>query len=157
MILIVGGLIILTLLGMNFSESYKWKSQIQYYNEALIASSGLGQSIIEQIMKRSFDEKTRTKAVTSTDSLTAVASLGTDSGESNVLLFDDVDDFNNYTRNDTLSIYGIYNISVKVYYNVKMNPNTKSNTRTFSKRVDVKVYNPYLGIDSVKLNHIITY
>ncbi|KAF0150901.1 MAG: hypothetical protein FD143_2410 [Ignavibacteria bacterium] len=157
LITVLGGLVMLSLLGLSFYSSYRAKLDVNYYNEVLITATGVGESMLEKIMTRAFDEKTITKAVTSTDSLTTAGSIGTDAGETAIHLYDDIDDFNNYSKIDTLSIYGQYKTFVKVRYVQKMNPNTISNTRTFSKRIDVKVINNYLNTDTVRLYHIVTY
>lgn len=154
---ILGGLVILSLLGLSFYNSYRTKSDVNYYNEALITASGLGESMLEQIMTRAFDEKSVSKAANTTDSLTASYNLGTDTGESTIATFDDIDDFDNYIRFDTLSVFGLYRTSVKVRYMTKMNPNSLSASRTFSKRIDIKVFNNYMGTDTVKFFHVVTY
>ena len=56
--------------------------------------------------------------------------------------FDDVDDFNNYTRSDTIPKMGIFNISVSVSY---MNDNfVETTSKTYNKNVTVQVTSPSL-------------
>ncbi len=156
MILLMGSLILLVILSINFYSSYRSKSEIDIYSQALITGTGIGQSIINEIQTRSFDQKTVTKAITSTDSLTAVGSLGTESGETLVTNYNDSDDYKNYIRYDTLGVLAIFKTRVDVKYATKMNPDLNSLSKTFTKRIDVFVTNTYLQ-DTLKLKHVITY
>ncbi|MFA5805997.1 MAG: hypothetical protein WC879_15275 [Melioribacteraceae bacterium] len=155
-ILLIGSLILLIIFSLNFYNSYRSKSEIDFYNQALITGTGIGQSIIDEIQTRSFDQKTVTKAITSTDSLTAVGSLGPESGETSVTKFNDADDYKNYVRLDTLGVMGIFKTQVNINYATKMNPDLNSLSKTFTKRIDVFVTNTYLQ-DTLKLKHVITY
>jgi len=125
-------------------------------NEATITATGLGQSLIDEIQVKAFDEKTVNSSVSTSDSLTLSSSFGKDAGETLVTHFDDIDDYHNYTRSDTLSRLGQFNSSVIVSYVQKFNPDSKTSIRTFSKRIDVFVMNQALT-DTIKLYHIITY
>ncbi len=156
LILLMGSLILLVILSINFYSSYRSKSEIDIYNQALITGTGIGQSIINEIQTRAFDQKTITKAITSTDSLTAVDSLGPESGETSVTNYNDADDYKNYVRYDTLGVLAIFKTRVDVKYAAKMNPDLNSLSKTFTKRIDVFVTNTYLQ-DTLKLKHVITY
>src|ERR1017187_3867363 len=122
-------------------------------NAAIIKATGIAQTIIEQIQTEAFDSATVSKSVTSTALLTPVSGLGPDPGETNVTKFNDVDDYNNYTETDTIGTNDLFNVKVNVSYATKMNPDVTSSVPTFSKRVDVSVYNKYLNlIDTLKLS-----
>jgi hypothetical protein len=82
--------------------------------------------------------------------------MGKDGGESVSTQFDDIDDYNNHTRTDTLNRMGTFNTKVLVYYIDKSNPETKSLTRTFTKRIDVNITNFSLP-DTLTFSHIIGY
>lgn len=155
-IMLLGSLLLLVTLSMNFYSSYRSKSDLSINSEALSTAITVGESIFNDIRSRAFDEKTVSKAVYSIDSLTAPASLGPDAGESNATQFNDADDFNNYISYDTLGIFGIFKTSIKVHYVHKLDPNTVSATRTFTKRIDINVTNKYLA-DTLKLKHVIAY
>ncbi len=153
---IIAGLIFISVLSLLFLNSNRSQTDSNYYSEAVIAGIGIGQSLIDNIMTRAFDEQTVAAAVTATTSLTAAASLGPDAGEPTPTRYDDIDDFKNYVKLDTLGIMGIFRSSADVYYVEKMTPRTKTLTRTFTKRIDILVTNPYLK-DTLKVNHIVTY
>ena len=88
--------------------------------------------------------------------------LGPEAGETTTpasfAKFNDIDDYNGYTETDSMGILGAFNIRAKVSYCTKMNPDLPSSVRTFSKRIDVFVYNKYLYLlDTLKLSKVISY
>lgn len=155
-LMVIGGIFLLTLFILTVYQTSTARLTITYLNEATITATGIAQSMIDEIQMKAFDEKTTTSGVSSTDSLTAVGSLGPETGETLSTLFDDVDDYNNYTRSDSLSRMGRFNTKVQVYYVQKMTPETKSLSKTFTKRIDVFVTNFSLT-DTLKLYHIVSY
>jgi hypothetical protein len=155
LIMLIGGLLLLTVLSMNFYSSFRGKSDTEVYNESLITGTGLGQSLIDEISTRAFDAKTVTKNCTQADSLTSPGALGPEAGESSSTQFNDVDDYKNFVRLDTM-VMGVFRTRVNVNYTSKMSPNTISATRTFTKRIDVYITNTYL-VDTLKMNYIISY
>ena len=127
-------------------------------NAAIIKATGVAQTLLEQIQTEAFDSSTVSKTVNSIGVLTPVACLGNDPGETTVAKFNDLDDYNNYTETDTIGSNDLFNIKVKVSYAAKMNPDVTSSSPTFSKRIDVSVYNKYLKlIDTLKLSKVISY
>ncbi len=114
-------------------------------SEYRIVATSLGTSMIEQTSALAFDEKTVDTTITSSTQLTAAASFGPDAGESSIALFDDVDDFHNYVKVDTLQ--GVdYRSTVEVEYLSVTPPSTiaVTTTKSYSKRIKVKVTSPYL-------------
>ncbi|MEW5843462.1 MAG: hypothetical protein AB1775_09385 [Bacteroidota bacterium] len=155
-ILVIGGMVLLGLLALTFYNSYNTKTDLDIYNQAIITASGIGQSMIDEIQAKAFDEKTVSKRVNNVSQLTAVGALGPDSGETSPANYDDIDDYKNYMRLDTLNTLGVFTTRVDVNYAVKLNPNQTSSSQTFAKRIDVFVTNTYLK-DTLKLNSISTY
>lgn len=156
LILLLGSLVLLGLLGLSQNNSLTRNTEYNMYNQALFTGTGLAQSILEEALSRDFDEQTTTRILTLTDSLTAPGSLGKESGESDVTTFDDVDDYNNYTKTDNLEIFGDFHSKVQVVYIVSMNPDQQSATRTFMKKITVNMYNQYIG-DTVKVYGVKAY
>jgi len=154
--LVLGALILISsfILRVNTTKTSQIKSTIT--NQAIITATSIAQSLMEQIQSESFDQKTVSTAVTIPDSLTSPALLGPEAGETNILKFNDIDDYNNYIETDTMGILGIYNIKSKVSYCTKMNPDITSSVSTFSKRVDISIYNKFL-IDTLKISKVISY
>ncbi len=155
-ILVIGGLILLGLLALTFYNSYNSKTDLDIYNQAVITASGIGQSMIDEIQTKAFDEKTVSQRVNNVSQLTAAGALGPDAGETSSPNYDDIDDYKNYVRSDTLNTLGVFTTRVNVNYVVKLNPNQISSQSTYSKRIDIFVTNIYLK-DTLKLNSISTY
>lgn len=154
--LLTGGLIMLVILSLTFYTSYRSKSDMSINSEALTTAIAVGQSMFDLIQTRAYDERTISKAVYSTDSLTITNAFATDADELTVTQYDDVNDFHNHISYDTLGIFGIFSTRMTVNYANKMNPNSISSARSFTKRVDITVWNQYLS-DTLKLRHVIAY
>ena len=141
----IGAMVILSYLSLTFHQSQNIQLTSSFTFEAIITSTGIGQSLLEQISGLSFDEFTVEGNTSVPDSLTNHFSLGPESGESNITLFDDIDDFNGFTQYDTLSRLGIFESNVKVYYVDEPDLDHDVMTKTFIKRIDVAVVNTYLA------------
>ena len=138
--LLIGAFVILGILILSINSTIFITNKAITENEVHITGIGLGQALIEEITSRAFDEKTTgSKKVTSPEQLTGVNNLGKESGEPP---FDDVDDYNNFSRKiDTPRIDG-YEIFVKVGYADPSMPRNFINMRTFLKRIEVTIKNP---------------
>ena len=156
MLLATGALFILTLLILLFYQSSTEQTSVSVENEAILASSGIAQSVIAEIQKRSFDEYTTTHTTYYTDSLTVSGLLGKDPGEVFLTQFDDVDDFVDYKVTDASTRLGAYELSVDVDYVLNFTPDSTTINRTFTKRITVSIISTYLP-DTLKFYHVIGY
>lgn len=154
--LAIAGLTFLTVLMVNYYNANSFQQSATYYNEAVITATGIGQSVLDEVKTRAFDENTVAGSVATANLLTTSANLGPDLGELNINLFDDVDDFNNYTRVVPTSRLGDYTVRTVVTYVDPANPGTISANQTFAKNIGVWVTNTYLT-DSLYLNVIVGY
>ncbi|NOZ61468.1 MAG: hypothetical protein GXO74_07280 [Calditrichaeota bacterium] len=155
--LLIGAFVILGILILSINSTIFVTNKAITENEVHITGIGLGQALIEEITSRSFDENTTgSKRVASPSQLTGVDNLSKETGEPP---FDDVDDYNNFSKKvDTPRIEG-YVINVKVGY---ANPLTQRNfisTKTYLKRIEVTVKNPkYMhNPDSLILATVVSY
>ena len=155
-LLTIGGIVLLSFVILIFYESEGNTTQMTIFNEAMITSTGMGQTIIEELALKEFDENTIGKIVASADSLTLANELGPETGEITLDLFDDMDDFNNYSRTDSLSRLGNFNIKVDVNYVLYEEPDSVVNVRTFYKQARVSVTNMYL-VDTLTLSYTASY
>ncbi|MEW5799150.1 MAG: hypothetical protein AB1728_09100 [Bacteroidota bacterium] len=113
--------------------------------EYRITATSLGTSMLEQSSALAFDERTVDSVASVITSLTVAGSLGTDAGESSVDLYDDIDDYNNYVKYDTLTNSAIYKTRVRVsYVTISGTTVASTTTRTFSKEIDVELTSDYL-------------
>lgn len=155
--LTIAGLTFLTVLMVNYYNANSFQQSAAYYNEAVITATGIGQSLLDEIKSKAFDEKTILASVDDPANLTLSGSLGPEAGESNSNLYDDLDDFNGYTQVVPTSRLGDFTVRSKIIYINPDNPSSYSSTQTFAKNVQVWVSNTYLGTDSLSLNLIVGY
>ena len=131
-----------------------------------IMAISLGNSIMEDATSLSFDESTVSGAITSTSPLTAIASLGTDGTESrnNPAGFDDFDDYNCYrtiAKVDVVPVPGTnrsftFNTYCSVDYIDQNNPDNISGSKTFHKRIKLRVFTPGMS-DTIRLSTVYSY
>jgi hypothetical protein len=155
-LLILGGLLVLSLLALNFFRASNIQYDMKFDNEAIITATSLGQSIIEEMNSMAFDEKCVEYKTSAPDSLTPFSYFGPDIDETSRVLFDDLDDFHGYTMADSSMSLGNFYVSVRVEYVLTKAPDVVSSTQTYSKRASVKVYNTYL-LDTLRLVYAFSY
>jgi len=149
---------LLSQLALSVSGFILGMQDLSYDNEANLAATSLAQSVLREVAAKNFDELTINKKVVSTDSLTTVASLGPDLGET-YPAFDDLDDFNGHTRTIATDRLGDFTVNVTVNYTTSALLGAPSGTRTFLKAAIVTIYgNPYLAQNqNVVMNTIVSY
>ena len=156
MILIVGGLIIFGFFTLNTNRIYNQQYSDAFGTSAIVTASGLGQSMLEEIISRHYDETTISESVALPDLLTAAVGLGPDAGENSYIAYDDVDDYDAYFKTDTLSGFGAFDTRVAVNYVQYYDPETPVLASTFYKTIHVAVANAYLA-DTLRLYYVVTY
>jgi len=115
--------------------------------EYRITATSLGTSAIESATALAFDAASVDTFITATriNELTASGQLGPEYGETTPALFNDVDDYDGYTRVDTIPNSAIFTTSVRVdYVNVVSNSITPTTTKTFNKMITVYMTSDYL-------------
>jgi hypothetical protein len=127
-----------------------------------VLAFSLGQSMIQEIESEAFDQATVSAVVSSTASLSTV--LGPETGET-YATFNDIDDFNNYTRTVTNLPSAVFNIKCKVEYVNSATPDVVTTTPTWNKRITVFVTSPSMmtnakdvtKADTVKVSQVFSY
>ena len=155
-IITIFALTILSVLNLQFYQSSNSSFDTTSENQAILIANGYGQSMIGEITLRHFDEVTKTSDLTSPDSLTATLYFGPDVGESSYTQYDDIDDFNEYTRSDTLHGMGEFQLLVDVSYVSDSDISTSTYSMTFLKRITVNVTNEFMR-NRLKLEYVVTY
>ena len=155
-ILTIFAVAILTVLILQVYNSQSTKETMLLSNEAIITGTGIAQALLNEIEAKAFDEKTVSTGYGIADSLTLPNSLGPDTAEVLYTQYDDIDDYNNFTRSDTLGRLGLFNTKVGVYYIEKMSPGVKSSTQTFTKEIEISLTNFSLP-DTIKFYQVIAY
>ena len=168
-LLTLGALMLITITILNFyGMMNNIESALDYSRFRLEAVSVLT-SRIEQVSQYFFDEaSTDTSNASTLGDFSAPSSLGLETGETN---FDDIDDFNGVTLQDTGRSGVIYNVSFAVDYISLQGSGqiSHSNQREYHKRVRVSVtdsYNPPLLVrtqngvevrDTLRVSYIVSY
>lgn len=113
--------------------------------EYRITATSLGTSMLEETSALSFDEATTDSTIYATSMLTTASNLGPDAGETTVNDYDDIDDYRNYIRIDTLTNSAVYKTRVLVnYVTISGSDIVTTTTKGFSKEVVVEVMSDFL-------------
>ncbi len=155
-LLVTVGLLLFTIFILTVYRTTSSRFAFAIANEALLSGTALAQSLLDEISQKNFDEKTIGKIVNSPDSLTASNLFGPDLGENNVNHYDDIDDYHEYQKIDSLPRLGRYWTDSRIFYVNPNNPDQISNKQTFAKKIEVFVRNGFI-IDTIKMYRIVTY
>lgn len=130
-------------------------SKVAGQSEYSLTALALAQSVIDEAKAKAFDENsTGGHVVTSASQLTAglgpepsetITSPDTDNGSTGYLSpqrFDDIDDYNGYSRIANTQRAKGYLVSVQVQYVDETNPESVSGVQTYCKRMNVSVSCP---------------
>ena len=108
-----------------------------------VLAFSLAESMIQEIEANPFDQNTVSAVVSSPTSLSTT--LGPETGET-FATFNDIDDFNNYTRIDTVPEKSgvVFNIKCKVDYVLSTAPDVPTSTKSWNKMITVYVTSPFM-------------
>lgn len=120
----------------------------------LLATS-IATSLMEEATSKAFDTNTDSANVTSLSQLTSPSQLGPESGEV-YPNFDDVDDYNGYTRIDSSMPSAVFKDSCVVVYVSSASPDVTSSVATWNKKITVIVTSPSMQ-DTVRMSTIFSY
>lgn len=153
-LLSIGALMIFSLVSLRFDTSVLQNVEVEVENKVYLTAFSLADDLIEEIKQKAFDNSTVVFKSITPSQLTSPNSLGKESGEiwPN---FNDVDDYNNYSKPVSLPHAEKYTVTSKVSYVQEADPDQISSVQTYFKRIDVNVSSPYLKHD-VKLSFIFT-
>jgi len=149
-----GAMLILALSFLNFNEAVLSNSTAEIENKVVLTAFSLADDLIEEIKVRAFDAATVDFPTTNTASLTPAGSLGPGWWET-YPNFNDIDDFNNYTKTVSAPHAENYLVTCKVQYVDGDNPDNAVSTQTFYKKVTVTVSSPYMK-NPISLSFIFT-
>lgn len=132
------GLVTFTLLNFNRGSISTQDSMI--YNKSFILATTVAQSVLDEINSKAYDEEivNGTKIFSANDFSDV---LKKESGET-YPNFDDIDDYNDFSRSDSIPQMGVFNISVKVgYLTDDLEP---TGSPTYNKSITVRITSPSL-------------
>lgn len=140
------------LVSINFNSSVVHNISIEVENKVYLTAFSLADDMIEEIKQKAFDKRNIGEggAIVLTPDLSQLTSPDSLGREGEVWpYFDDVDDYNGYSKNVGLPYVETYNVSVDVHYVNGNDPDTNISTRTFYKKVEVTVTSQYMSLPVV--------
>ena len=155
MLLTIGAMILLATIMLRVNTSTLQTMTSTYNSKYDILAASIANSIIEEAKDKKFDEATVSSAVSSTYSLTSSGNLKAEYGET-YPDFDDFDDYNGYTKIDSTIFPTLFNAVCTVEYITDLNPDVKSLTQTWTKKITVAVSSD-ATTDTVKLSSLYSY
>ncbi len=159
---ILGAFTMLALLALNVNRTMYGSLVLGLEMEATVNALSIGQSMLDEVMQRNFDQKTITKVAYNYSDITPAGSLGPETGEAIAGIdsaymsggvfhdfqskssFNDVDDYNLYHRRIRDARLGYFDVSDTIKYVSETSPNTPSSSATFYKVIVVVVRHPNL-------------
>ncbi|MEE9430170.1 MAG: hypothetical protein V3V16_03960 [Melioribacteraceae bacterium] len=138
MMLGVVALGLLTLVVLNSNKNTITTQDSMIYSKGFIVANTVALSLLDEIASKAYDEE----IVNGTSIVNAIdfsSLLKPETGEV-YPNFDDIDDYNNFTKTETVSQMGDFNILVKVEY--LTDALVPTIVRTYNKNVTVKVTSP---------------
>jgi len=154
--LVLAAIFMLSYLSITYYNSQNNNADVLLRNEYILTGASVGQSMLEEIQSKAFDENTISKSISSTDSLTSINQLGKDSGEVDNSDFDDVDDYHDYVKTFNVERLGQVMAHTSVNYIEVLDPETDSNVPTFNKKVEIVVSSNFFS-EKLHYNCIIGY
>jgi hypothetical protein len=146
-----GALVLLTVLVINAHRLVVQSGDAAVAAEAAQVGIDLAQSLLDEIQTKRYDQYADTSTYQDPSEFTSPFSLGPGGSESfalpdsklhqSIRKYNDVDDYNGYSRTATVGQFEGYLLSVSVVYVDDANPETVVSVRTYTKRVQVTVSN----------------
>jgi len=160
MLLTVGAMVLLGVTVLSVNRTSSTHGTILRQTEVGIYATSLATSVVEEASGQNFDEVTVNDAITSITPLTAPASLGPETGETttpiSTINYDDFDDYNGLVRIDTIRGSDIFTTRATVIYIDAASPNGSLGSRSFNKRLTVKVTGTATA-DTITMSYIFSY
>ena len=151
LLLVLGAIVIFGLISLSVNQHILVNSDAVYGQQAELYAVSVAQRYIEEAKMKAFDENAINNSVGAPSSFT---NPGKDGGET-YPLFDDVDDFNNFSS--TLTELGTMNVSITVGYVTDANLDSiVVGTKTYYKKMTVTVQSDYLN-HAVEANYVFAY
>ena len=184
MMLATGAMVLLGTTVFTVNRNNLQQGTILRQTELGIYAVSLATSIIQRASGMSFDEKTIGNNTVPTTILPVAGvlstTLGIESGAANIVpptewanndtSFDDFDDYNNFSKDTTITGVDNFHISAIVYYVNQSQPYSISATPTWLKQMDIAVNNTISrkvfedpsstnkgGTDTIKLSYIFSF
>jgi MSHA pilin protein MshD len=154
MILTMGAMIFLSAMVLRVNTVSLKNTTTMYNSKFNILAVSIGNTMIEEISKKAFDENTISNTLTSTGQLTNQNNLGPDS--ETYSQFDDIDDYDGYSITDATMPSAIFNISCSVGYVRDTNPDQITNSKQWTKKITITITSISMK-DTVRVSTLYSY
>ncbi len=156
MLITIGALMLLSVVILRVNNNFLNTSALMMETKQGVLAVSLGTSILEDATGKAFDQNTDTAAVTLTSQL---STLGPDNGEDHMDKFNDFDDYDGLFIVDSTLPSAHFIIMCEVDYIVDGSPETVTTSKTWNKRLTVRVTTDQTGAfqDTVVLSTIYSY
>lgn len=151
----VGAMLLLSILILRVNNTFLTTSTAFMDTKFDILATSIATSEMEEISKLAFDQYTASNPATSISQLTAPGNLGPESGEI-PSTFNDIDDFNGFTKIDSTMPSAIFKIRCTVNYVASTTPNVISTLATWNKKITIYVSSISMP-DTLRLSTIYSY
>ena len=151
----VGAMLLLSILILRVNNTFLTTSTAFMDTKFDILATSIATSEMEEISKLAFDQYTASNPATSLSQLTAPGNLGPESGETPAT-FNDIDDYDGYTKIDSTMPSAIFKIRCSVNYVAPTTPNIISTSPTWNKKITIYVTSISM-MDTLKLSTIYSY
>jgi hypothetical protein len=156
MLLVLAAIVLFSLLAINVNRTIYSSETQTNKSEYLATATAVGQSVMNKISNKAFDQGTINNPAFNFAIITAPDSLNCETGES-YSTYNDVDDYNNYTESDTTPRSDVYNVRVQVNYVNDNNFLDIINSKSHTKRIEVLVTSNYMAPDTLHLYYYKSY
>jgi hypothetical protein len=154
-LLSVGAMMLLAVMILRVNNTILTTNSVLLETKFGVLATSLATSIIEEATGKAFDQNTSANSISNVNDLTSPNALGPGSGET-YATFNDIDDFNGYTKVDSTLPSAIFYLKTTVEYVSPANPDQAVNYKTWHKRITVTVTTPSSN-DVFVLSSIVSY
>ena len=154
-VLTIAAMFLLSVLILRFNTTLLSTSSVMLDTKFGVLGVSLATSIIEEASEKAFDSATDTTAISDINDLTYPAFLGPAPGET-YELFNDIDDFNRFTKIDSTMPSAVFTISCRVTYVDPDNLEVPSYHKTWCKKITVTVTSPSMP-DTIRMSSVYSY
>jgi hypothetical protein len=146
-LLAIGAVWLFALVSINFNSAVVRNISIEVENKVYLTAFSLADDMIEEMKQKAFDERTLDFITPDSLQLTAPSML---KAEGEIWPnFDDIDDYNGYSKDIGLPYLETYHIVTKVFYVQRNDLYKVSPVQTFCKKVEVTVTSKYMTMPVV--------
>ncbi len=167
-LLVVAALALLSTLEVSINSTLLRASMSTYDSEAGIEAVSVAQAMIDEMLTQAYDSVTVSQLVTNPTKFTSYLKLGADIDSEKTVTayerepfksqvkFNDVDDYNGYSRIVSSPYLGDFTVRDSIYYVSESDQTTYTSTQTWYKKIVVRVSHPNL-IYPVMLKSMVVY